>query len=106
MALPIDSEARKRIPLHSGLVAYFKDALIEVAALSYLGNEQHNPGKPLHWDKSKSTDHNDALLRHHFEAGTYDSDGVRHSAKRAWRALSALQLEIETTRDAGDGNEL
>jgi hypothetical protein len=28
-------------------------------------------------------------------AGTMDADGVRHSAKVAWRALANLQKEIE-----------
>jgi hypothetical protein len=37
----------------------------------------------------------DALSRHLIEAGKIDSDGVRHSAKVAWRALANLQKEIE-----------
>lgn len=98
MTLPTDPKARKAVPLHSGLVAYFKDALIEVAKLSQVGNDQHNPGQPLHWSKDKSNDHDDCLLRHHFEAGTVDTDGVRHSTKRAWRALAALQLELEKSQ--------
>ena len=84
--LPGDPKARKQIPLHSGLVAYFPDALIAVAAVSFAGNAQHNPGQPLHWSRGKSDDHEDALLRHHFEAGQIDPDGHRASAKRAWRA--------------------
>jgi hypothetical protein len=31
------------------------------------------------------------------EAGTIDSDGLRHTAKVAWRALALLQVEIENT---------
>jgi hypothetical protein len=42
-----------------------------------------------------STDEGDALIRHQMEAGTRDSDGMRHSAKVAWRALAQLQREIE-----------
>lgn len=93
--LPTDATARKGVPLYSGLVKYFPDALIEVARLSAIGNEQHNPGKPLHWDRSKSGDELDALLRHVWEAGTLDTDGVRHSTKAAWRALGNLQKELE-----------
>jgi hypothetical protein len=63
--------------------------------LSRIGNEQHNPGAPLQWDRSKSGDELDALTRHLMEAGTIDTDGVRHSAKVAWRALANLQKEIE-----------
>jgi hypothetical protein len=74
---------------------YFPDALAEVARVSKAGNDQHNPGKPLHWDRSKSGDELDALTRHLFEAGTLDSDGQRHSAKVAWRALANLQKELE-----------
>jgi hypothetical protein len=29
------------------------------------------------------------------ERGTRDTDGARHSAKLAWRALALLQIEIE-----------
>ena len=96
--LPSDASDRKHVPLHSGLVKYFPDALIAIADLSWRGNEQHNPGQPLHWSREKSSDHEDCLMRHHFEAGTFDKDGVRHSTKRAWRALAALQLEIEASR--------
>ncbi len=95
--LPADAKARKATPLHSGLVAYFPDALVAVAQLSQAGNDQHNPGQPLHWSRDKSQDHDDCLLRHHFEAGTVDTDGQRHSTKRAWRALAALQIELENT---------
>lgn len=100
--LPSDAKTRKRIPLYSGLVKYFPDALVAVAALSFVGNEQHSPGKPLHWDRSKSTDQEDTLLRHLFEAGTVDVDGVRHSAKVAWRALAMLQLELEREKSGAN----
>jgi hypothetical protein len=79
---------------------YFPDALAAVAHCSWIGNEQHNPGQPLHWDRAKSTDEHDALVRHLMEAGTIDTDGVRHSAKVAWRALAALQKEIEADATA------
>lgn len=94
--LPDDPKARKRIPLATGLVDYFPDALIAVAECSFLGNEQHNPGQPLHWDRSKSSDESDALMRHFLERGKVDGDGIRHSAKVAWRALALLQKEIES----------
>ena len=94
--LPTDAKARKAIPLYSGLVKYFPKALAAVAEVSRIGGEQHQPGEHLHWDRSKSTDEHDALLRHLWEAGTVDVDGARHSAKLAWRALAALEKEIET----------
>ncbi|HEY7680676.1 MAG TPA: hypothetical protein VIC04_09190, partial [Terriglobia bacterium] len=45
-------------------------------------------------------DEADALLRHFIERGTLDTDGIRHSAKVAWRALALLQKEIEAERVA------
>lgn len=88
---------RKTRPVFSGVLAYFPDALVEVAHVSFVANEQHNPGEPLHWDKSKSTDEADAELRHMIEGLTskYDSDGLRHKAKKAWRALADLQRELD-----------
>ena len=98
--LPTDAKARKNVPLYSGLIKYFPDALAAVAEVSRVGNEQHNPGSELHWDRSKSTDELDALTRHLFEAGGADKDGQRHSAKIAWRALASLQKEIEKNQQS------
>ena len=89
---------RKQTPIFSGVLNYFPDAIREVAQCSFVGNEQHNPNTPLHWDRSKSGDELDALARHLLEAGTIDSDGIRHSAKVAWRALANLQKEIEQSK--------
>lgn len=86
---------RKQRPVFTGVLKYFPDALMEVAFVSYMGNQQHHPDQPLHWDRNKSTDELDALMRHLLSAGTIDTDGVRHSAKVAWRALAHLQKEIE-----------
>lgn len=94
--LPKDPKERKTYPITSGVLDYFPDALAEVAHVSFVGNAQHNPGQPLHWDKSKSTDEADALIRHLIQRGSIDSDGMRHSAKVAWRALALLQREIES----------
>lgn len=95
MTLPIDAQARKEIPIYSGVIKYFPRAIAAIAQVSFAGNEQHNPGSPLHWDRSKSGDEHDALMRHLMEAGTLDTDGIRHSTKVAWRALAALEKELE-----------
>jgi hypothetical protein len=83
---PEDSAERKTYPVYSGLLQYFPSALAAVAHHSYLGNEKHNPGQPLHWARGKSDDHLDALARHLTEG---DLRGA------AWRVLAALQLECE-----------
>jgi hypothetical protein len=93
--LPTDSKERKKIPIASGVIDYFPAALAEIAKVSFQGNEQHNPGEPLHWARGKSADHSDTIIRHFLERGTLDTDGMRHSAKLAWRVLALLQLELE-----------
>lgn len=90
-----DPKERKTYPIATGLLDYFPEALTEVAHVSYVGNQQHNPGQPLHWDRTKSTDEADALIRHFLQRGARDTDGTRHSAKVAWRSLALLQREIE-----------
>jgi hypothetical protein len=102
VGLPMEAAARKAIPLATGLLDYFPDACAAVAELSRIGNEQHNPGQPMHWAREKSTDHADCVVRHLMDRGKYDSDGVRHSAKTAWRALALLQLEIEASKGKYD----
>jgi hypothetical protein len=98
VGLPTDAAKRKQVPIATGVLDYFPDALAAVAECSKKGNDQHNPGKPLHWDRSKSGDEGDALIRHFIDRGAMDTDGVRHSAKVAWRALALLQKEIENEK--------
>ena len=98
--LPTDPKSRKQRPVGTGVLDYFPKALAEVSYVSYIGNEQHNPGQPLHWDRSKSSDEADALIRHFLERGQVDSDGTRHSAKLAWRALALLEKELEAAEVA------
>lgn len=93
--LPEGAELRKQFPVASGVLDYFPDAIAAVSNVSWRGNNQHNPGQPLHWARSKSGDEADTMQRHFLQRGTLDTDGVRHSAKMAWRALALLQKEIE-----------
>ena len=86
---------RKNNPVFTGVLKYFPDAIMEVSRVSLQGNIQHHPDKPLHWDRNKSNDDFDALARHLIDAGTIDDDGIRHTAKVAWRALACLQKELE-----------
>ena len=96
MLLPSDAKERKSIPIGTGVIDYFPAALAEVAKVSYQGNLQHNgPDAPLHWARAKSQDQADTIIRHFLERGGVDVDGMRHSAKLAWRALALLQLELE-----------
>lgn len=95
MILPADSAARKRIPIFTGAIKYFPRALAKVAGISLKGNEQHHPGKPLHWDKSKSTDHLDALVRHLVDSLDPEHDAIEALAQAAWRALAELETRLE-----------
>ena len=98
---PGSAQWRKQRPLYSGVLAYFPDALLEVAHASWKGSQQHQPGQPTQWDKSKSTDEPDALLRHLRDRAAgekFDTDGVRHLAKVAWRALANLQRELDAEK--------
>ena len=96
--LPTDPQERKNLPITTGVLNYFPDAIAAVSHVSKVGNDQHNPGQPLHWAKHKSTDHANCIGRHLLEQGTLDTDGTRHSAKLAWRALALCQMEIEAER--------
>jgi hypothetical protein len=97
--LPTDKQERKETPIVAGVLDYFPAAIAAVANVSYVGNKQHNGDQPLHWARGKSMYHADCLVRHLVERGTMDTDGLRHTAKIAWRALALLQEELE--REAG-----
>lgn len=98
------AQERKDRPVYSGVLRYFPKALLEVARVSAAGSAQHHPDAPLHWDRAKSTDEADALVRHLLEAGTLDTDGLRHTAKAAWRALALLEKELEAADAVQDAN--
>jgi Domain of unknown function (DUF5664) len=98
-SLPEDPRLRKNFPIASGVLDYFPDALVAISEISKAGNDQHNPGLPLRWTRSKSGDEADTCIRHFLQRGTKDSDGMRHTAKAAWRLLALLQKEIEQEQE-------
>jgi nucleoside 2-deoxyribosyltransferase len=99
--LPTGSEARKNIPITTGVLDYFPAAIAEVAKVSKAGNDKHNPGEPMHHARSKSMDQADCIARHLLERGGIDPEtGQRHSAQLAWRALAMLQIELEEAGEA------
>ncbi len=95
---PIDKAAqRKAIPVYSGFVSYFPNAMKEVAECSYKANKQHNGDEPLHWAMEKSKDELDALMRHlidHASGVDWDDDGIRHLTKVCWRSLAMLERTL------------
>lgn len=98
VGLPTDAATRKNIPVYTGFVKYFPRGMAAVAELSRIANEQHNPGQPIHWDKSKSTDEKDALMRHMLDEALgvpVDTDDQLHATKIAWRAMANLERILE-----------
>lgn len=101
--IPLSDKARKRLQLDTFLFEYFPDAFLAVAEVAIVGNEQHNPGKPMHWAREKSKDQFNTAFRHYWERrrGVHkDTDGQRHLAKAIWRLSAQLQLDIEAERAA------
>ena len=98
--MSLDSKTRKGMPLFSGCLMYFPDALLAVAEHSRKGNDKHNPGQPLHWAKDKSSDHADCIARHLVDIGpNWDNIDPEfnslHATALAWRALALLQTVLE-----------
>ena len=85
--LPEDAAARKAIPIYTGVINYFPRAIAAVAQLSLTGGIQHGQtAETLHWDRSKSGDEKDAMMRHIIDG---DWEYV------AWRALANLEKHLE-----------
>lgn len=105
-----DSATRKLLPVSTGVLKYFPDALMCVAWVSRVSNEKHNPGMPVHWDKSKSGDEKDAEVRHLLDAlrglppdpGLEPLGDLGHLASKAWRALADLQRGCDDERKKYD----
>jgi hypothetical protein len=94
-SLPEDDSTRANYPLADGLLDYFPNALAAVAEVSKVAGDKHHPGEPMHWERGKSMDHRNKIVRHLIDSGKKDKDGNRHSAALAWRALALLQEELE-----------
>lgn len=92
VVLPDDSAKRKEFPIYRGLFQLFPNALAEVSHHTYLNCRKHLgedlPEGTCAWDKSKSQDELDAMLRHIME-----EDWVAV----AWRALGHLERELTNT---------
>ena len=90
------SAERKEMPVHTGAMLYFPDALAAISRVSKKGNDKHNPGEPLRWSRHKSTDQSDCVARHMLTPDAIDSDsGEQERAHAAWRILADLQLAEE-----------
>ena len=100
MAISKEAQDRKDAPIYTGFIVYFHDAIREVARLSKIANDQHNPGTLTHWDKSKSKDDADAMMRHIVDGVDefLDTDGVPHDVKVAWRGMAVLQRRIDADK--------
>lgn len=94
-SLPEDDKERGEFPMADGLLDYFPNALAEVARISKLAGDKHHPGERIHWERGKSMDHRNKIMRHLVDSGKKDQDGNRHSGGLAWRALALLQEELE-----------
>ena len=89
--LPNDAQTRKTIPAYTGFVKYFPRAITEVSRISMIGGIQHGQTpETLHWDRAKSGDELDAMMRH-----IIDEDW----AQVAWRAMANLEKYLEREED-------
>ena len=92
------AEKRKGQPVYSGVIKYFPNALKAISEASLAGNNQHHPNTPLHWDRSKSSDELDAMMRHlidHASGEVLDDCGTRHIVKCGWRILAFIEKTLE-----------
>jgi hypothetical protein len=90
--LPRDARERKAIPVYTGFINYFPRAITAVSRISLIGGLQHGQtAETLHWDRSKSGDELDAMMRH-----ILDEDW----AQVAWRAMANLEKKEEAKAEA------
>lgn len=95
--LPTDYDERKAL-LVAAVLDYFPLAVVAVSRVIGIGQKQHGT---VGWDRAKSADDSNTLIRHFLERGSIDTDGVPHSAKMVWRALAILQKEEERRLGVG-----
>ena len=94
--LPTDATERKKLPIGTGVLDYFPLTMAEIAKASLAGNRQHMPGDVLHWDRSKSSDDFDAMIRHALQRNDPDAGEVSHVGAMAWRACAVAEKILES----------
>jgi hypothetical protein len=111
--LPEDDKARKNTPIFRMITRYFPKALREVTKVCVANNVRYSPDREpadITWARGKSPDQLGSLFRHILERTVDDkmfeltTDEVAEAtgitrvyvlAEASWRALAALELEIE-----------
>jgi hypothetical protein len=97
-----ESEYRKQHPVYTCVIEYFPDVLMALAHHGWKANEKHNPGTTPHWDKSKSTDEKDSLVRHLIDVAKgeiIDEDGLDAEVAIVWRACANLQRRFDKEKN-------
>ena len=85
--LPTDAKERKSIPVYTGFIKYFPNAIAAIAKVSLEGGLQHGQtAETLFWDRDKSKDELDAMMRHVLEEDW---------AQVGWRAMANLEKKLE-----------
>lgn len=110
---PPDDRGRKNLPVFKMLVRYFPKAVREITKVCVVNNVRYNPERApadINWARGKSPDQLGSAFRHMLErevdgrvfeevpaavAEVTGFDKVYVLAEAAWRALAALELEIE-----------
>lgn len=113
--LPHIDQERKNLPIFKLITGYFPKALREVTRVAVANNVRYNPDrKPadINWARGKSNDQLASLFRHILESAVDGAvfeelppevlaacgpgfDRIYVLAEAAWRALAALELQIE-----------
>lgn len=110
---PTDDKGRKMLPIFKLVTGYFPKALREITKVCVANNVRYSPEREpadIVWNRGKSKDQFGSLFRHIAErvvdghvfevtplavAKETGIDRVYVLAEAAWRALAALELEIE-----------
>lgn len=97
--LPEDAAERKKFPMYRGLLNYFPKACALLSRVSYEGSQQHHPDEEMHWDRTKSQDHPDCVIRH-FTEGMENND-VWLVTQATWRCMAQVELMLESLVEEG-----
>ena len=93
--LPSADESRKRVKL-GNVLKLFPDAMCALALHIQEGADKYCDGE-IRWDRSKSPDEIESLLRHVLEQ-VHMPDCESTARSIAWRGMANLQKVIERNR--------
>ena len=98
MILPEDPKERKELPMWRACLMFFPKTFVAITKLSMKGQKQHKYKEGnIEWDRSKSSDDWDSLIRHMFNL----QEAIKNKDVGQIQQTSSVSIRNKVTKKEG-----